>query len=189
MRQDNNKRKEKRLEKEERKKEILKQEQEELKHLKSLVRQEIVDKIKKIEETSGAELKGKGKDFYMQSRLIELVQNKLNVIMEKDFDPNDYDKIMNEQFGDDYYGDEDMNEEELQGKIKVMGFFVFILIEYIKQQEEEYDKIPETNDDEETKVEQNGKKENKKAKQDEKDTLLQSKTAIPIYNRVGIKET
>jgi len=39
----------------------LKQEQEEIKHLKSLMRQEIIDKVKKIEETSGAEIKGKSK--------------------------------------------------------------------------------------------------------------------------------
>ena len=56
---DANKRKEKRVEKEARKKEILKQEQEELKHLKNIMRQEIIDKIKKIEDTAGAEIKGK----------------------------------------------------------------------------------------------------------------------------------
>jgi len=39
----------------------------------------------------------------------------LNEIMEKEFDPNAYDKIMEEQFGENYYGDEDLNEEELQG--------------------------------------------------------------------------
>jgi len=126
------------------------------------MRQEIIDKVKKIEETSGAEIKGK-------------TQNMLNEIMEKEFDPNAYDKIMEEQFGENYYGDEDLNEEELQ--------------EYIRQQEEEYDKIPEANDDEDNKKEQKEKKDGKQAKQDEKDTLLQAKTAIPIYNRVGIKET
>ena len=95
--------------------------------------------------------------------------------MEKDFDAADYDKIMEEQFGDNYYDEEDMNEDELQ--------------EYIRKQEEEYDKIPDANDDEDNKKDQpEAKKDTKKPKQDAEDTLLQSKSAIPIMNRVGIKE-
>ena len=100
MRQDATKRKEKRLEKEQKKKDIISQEKEEIKHLKSIRKQEILDRLKKIEETAGSELKD---------------ENLIDKIIGEDFDPEKYDKIMDEQFGEDYYDEQDLEENELEG--------------------------------------------------------------------------
>jgi len=163
LRQDAGKRKEKRLEKEQRKKDIIAQEKEDIKHLKSIRKQEILERLKKIEETAGSELKD---------------ENIIDKIIGEDFDPEKYDKVMNEQFGEDYYENEDQEENELE--------------DYVKQQEEEYDQIYEENPakEEEDKKEPaaNGKKEAKQADASKDDQLLATKAAIPIFNRVNLKE-
>ena len=100
LRQDATKRKEKRLEKEQKKKDIISQEKEEIKHLKSIRKQEILDRLKKIEETAGSELKD---------------ETLIDKIIGEDFDPEKYDKIMDEQFGEDYYDEQDLEENELEG--------------------------------------------------------------------------
>jgi len=163
LRQDAGKRKEKRLEKEQRKKDIIAQEKEDIKHLKSIRKQEILDRLKKIEETAGSELKD---------------ENIIDKIIGEDFDPEKYDKVMNEQFGEDYYENEDQEENELE--------------DYIKQQEEEYDQMYEENpakeDEDKKETAANGKKESKQADASKDDQLLATKAAIPIFNRVNLKE-
>lgn len=160
LRQDDSKRREKRLEKEQRKKDLIAQEKEEIKHLKSIKKQEILDRLKKIEDTAGGELKD---------------EDLMDKIIGEDFDADKYDQLMQKQFGDDYYGDEDVQEGELE--------------DYIKQQEEEYDKMYEeaTKGGEEEEEPKEAKKG--KAAENKDDQLLSTKSAIPIYNRVNIKET
>jgi len=92
MRRKNNSRKQKRENLKQRKLEEKKRREEELKRLKNLKKQEIINKLKQIQEITGN--KNVGFD---------------DVDLEGDFNPEEYDKKMEDVFNDDYYNDEDAN--------------------------------------------------------------------------------
>lgn len=60
----------------------------------------------------------------MHSSNIALDDKLFNNVLEKDFDPNEYDKMMDEQFGADYYEHDDENDQELEGSL----YFCFVMI-------------------------------------------------------------
>ena len=98
VRKKDDRRKRHREEVKKRKEEEKLRQREELKILKSLKRKEIMKKIEKIKEITGnAELGISDKD------------------LEEDYDPEEYDRRMNELFNDDYYkeGDDEMALEDL----------------------------------------------------------------------------
>uniref|UniRef100_A0ACB8ETI8 Uncharacterized protein n=1 Tax=Sphaerodactylus townsendi TaxID=933632 RepID=A0ACB8ETI8_9SAUR len=92
VRQKDERRKEKRLEIRERKSKAKERKQEELKQLKNLKRQEILQRLEKLREITGSETSP-----FQEGHL------------ETDFDPAQHDQLMEELFGDEYYG---VNEEE-----------------------------------------------------------------------------
>lgn len=73
--------------------------QEEIKQLKKIKKEEILERLKKIEKIGGTQKFSE--DF--------------GDFLEKDFDPNVYDKEMKENFDDEYYENEDENEEQIKG--------------------------------------------------------------------------
>ena len=103
MRKKNEGRIEKWKEKNERRKEEKKKMEEEIKQLKKIKKEEIFDRIEKIQKIGGT------------NKFSENFQN----FIEKEFDPNTYDKEMKENFNEEYYENEDENEEDLK------GFFYF----------------------------------------------------------------
>lgn len=92
MRRKNNARKQKRENVKQRKLEEKKRREEELKRLKNLKKQEIINKLKQIQEITGNNNVGFD-----------------DIDLEGDFDPEKYDKKMEDVFNDDYYNDEDAN--------------------------------------------------------------------------------
>nr|XP_056704289.1 protein KRI1 homolog [Euleptes europaea] len=92
VRQKDERRKEKRLEIRERKRKAREHKQEELKQLKNLKRQEILQRLEKLREITGSET-----NPFQEGHL------------EADFDPAQHDQLMEELFGDEYYG---VDEEE-----------------------------------------------------------------------------
>jgi len=90
MRRKNNSRKQKRENVKQRKLEEKKRREEELKRLKNLKKQEIINKLKQIQEITG----NKSVGFE-------------DIDLEGDFNPEEYDKKMEDVFNDDYYNDED----------------------------------------------------------------------------------
>jgi len=92
MRRKNNTRKQKRENAKQRKLEEKKRREEELKRLKNLKKQEIINKLKQIQEITGN--KSVGFD---------------DIDIEGDFNPEEYDKKMEDVFNDEYYNDEDAN--------------------------------------------------------------------------------
>ncbi|KAG6530038.1 protein KRI1 homolog [Zingiber officinale] len=95
VRKKTNSRKLQRKSKEERMAQAEFERKEELKHLKNLKKKEIHEKLEKIRAVAGI---GDGGP-------VELDEDDL----EEEFDPVEYDKKMNEMFGDDYYDAEDIN--------------------------------------------------------------------------------
>ena len=73
--------------------------EEEIKQLKKIKKEQILERIEKIEKIGGTR------------RFSEDFQD----FIEKDFDPNLYDKKMNQNFNDEYYEEEEQNETELKG--------------------------------------------------------------------------
>lgn len=102
-------RKQQRSKKEERLAEVAIARQEELKRLKNLKKKEIKEKLSKIREVAGT-----------TEGLTALGENDL----EEDFDPEEYDRKMQEAFGEEYYGEEDaeLQEEEDLGIIEKPNF-------------------------------------------------------------------
>eukprot|EP01135_Chromosphaera_perkinsii_P001853 Nk52_evm2s212 gene=Nk52_evmTU2s212 len=104
VRRSDDRRKEKRRQRAERKKEEKLRKQEELKRLKNLKKAEIAKKLKQIAEISG----------------VEDVEALEGIDLEGDFDPDAYDKQMQEKFNEGYYAEEDealmaKGEEEENG--------------------------------------------------------------------------
>uniref|UniRef100_A0A914Z838 Protein KRI1 homolog n=1 Tax=Panagrolaimus superbus TaxID=310955 RepID=A0A914Z838_9BILA len=96
IRKGNEKRKEKRDQIKKRKDEELNQKKEEIKLLKTLKRKEIEEKLKKVKSIAGDD----GLPLSIED-------------LEKDFDPKEYDKRMEEIFAKKYYDDEGDNEKPL----------------------------------------------------------------------------
>ena len=103
MRRKEDKRKRMREKKNSRKEEEKIKKQEELKRLKNLKKEEIMERLKKIEEVSGAKV------------------GDLEEFLTRDFDPNDFDDHMGNTFGQDYYSKKDkkfpLDQEELSQDI------------------------------------------------------------------------
>eukprot|EP00606_Chrysophyceae_sp_TOSAG23-5_P000771 GSChrysophyteH2.ASY1.ANO1.1347.1 assembled CDS len=72
------------------------QREEELKRLKNLKRKELQERVKKIALVSGSSLEDVGIDPAM---------------LDDEWDPEKHERMMQEQYGDDYYGDDDRDEE------------------------------------------------------------------------------
>jgi protein KRI1 len=96
IRKGNEKRKEKREEIKKRKDEELQQKKEEIKLLKTLKKKEIEEKLKKVKAIAG--------DDALPMSIEDL---------EKDFDPKEYDKRMQEIFAKKYYDEEGDNEKPI----------------------------------------------------------------------------
>ncbi|PKI85221.1 Kinetochore protein Spc24 [Malassezia vespertilionis] len=90
MRRTDDRRKVARQERAVRKKEEKEARMKELDQLKTLKRQSIADKLKQLRDILG--------DNQMDANAFE------NIDFEKDFDPDEHDRLMQAQFGDDYYG-------------------------------------------------------------------------------------
>lgn len=89
MRREDNKRKEQRAARKMKKEEEKSKQQEELKRLKNLKKQEIQEKLKKIQDISG------------NDRVLDE-----GIDLESDFDSDAHDRKMSKLFDDNYYGDE-----------------------------------------------------------------------------------
>ncbi|KAF3452478.1 hypothetical protein FNV43_RR02911 [Rhamnella rubrinervis] len=90
-----NARKEQRKHKEERMEIAKLEREEELRHLKNLKKKEIDDRVKKIMESAGIG----------EEEVVSLSAKEL----ENEFDPEEYDRMMNKAFGDEYYEAEDVD--------------------------------------------------------------------------------
>ena len=93
MRRPDDRRKKARQDRAARKKEEKETKMRELDQLKSLKRQEIADKLKKLREVSGSDNRMDGGAFE-------------NIDFDADFDPAEHDRIMQQQFDDNYYSHE-----------------------------------------------------------------------------------
>ena len=107
MRKRNDGRIDKRKEKLDRKKDEKKRMEEEIKQLKKIKKEEIFGRIQKIKKIGGN----------------QVFTEEFQEFLEKDFDPNVYDKEMNENFDDEYYKDDEENEGEIKGL-----FFYFLIL-------------------------------------------------------------
>ncbi|CAD7923970.1 unnamed protein product [Amoebophrya sp. A120] len=136
VRQVDDKRKRKRLERKERKEQEAVRKSEELKRLKNLKRKELQRRLRQIEKTTGntgALVAEPEKEdplladsvFHFQEEEDDTAtaagtasgaaERKYAKMLERDFDPETYDKEMEEFLGEDYYeGDEELDEKELK---------------------------------------------------------------------------
>ncbi|XP_065834092.1 protein KRI1 homolog [Oscarella lobularis] len=96
VRQEDDSRKKRRKEREERKEREKEEKQRELKRLKNLKKKEIVEKLEKIKEITGNENVGFDEDAF-----------------EGDFDAEKFDKMMEANFDEDYYAQEDEDEKPI----------------------------------------------------------------------------
>ncbi|WFD21089.1 Kinetochore protein Spc24 [Malassezia caprae] len=94
IRRKDDRRKKARAERAERKKAEKETKMRELDQLKALKRQEIAEKLKRLRDVSGG-------DNNMDGRAFE------GIDFEADFDPEEHDRMMQQQFNDDYYAHED----------------------------------------------------------------------------------
>lgn len=94
IRRKDDRRKKARAERAERKKAEKETKMRELDQLKALKRQEIADKLKRLRDVSGGDNKMDGRAFE-------------GIDFETDFDPEEHDRMMQQQFNDDYYAHED----------------------------------------------------------------------------------
>jgi protein KRI1 len=102
MRRVDNKRKKKRDEKKERKRLEKEKKREELKRLKNLKRKELERRLVNIEKEVG-----------LEGKIVTNIDMKL---LEEDFDPDEFDRKMNEMYNDDFYDDETYNPEATEEK-------------------------------------------------------------------------
>jgi protein KRI1 len=116
VRKQANARKEQRRSKEERMEAARVEREEELKHLKNLKKEEMDEKVRRIMRTAGIR----------EDEVVELSRKEL----EEEFDPEEYDRLMEKAFGDEYYGKEDVDpefgsggdEDEDEGEIEKPDF-------------------------------------------------------------------
>ncbi|XP_015275476.1 PREDICTED: protein KRI1 homolog [Gekko japonicus] len=99
VRQKDERRKEKRSEIRERKRKARERKQEELKQLKNLKRQEILQQLEKLREITGSETLP-----FQEEHL------------EADFDPAQHDRLMEELFGDEYYGIDETEKPQFEAE-------------------------------------------------------------------------
>ncbi|KAL8202342.1 UNVERIFIED_CONTAM: hypothetical protein K2H54_011041 [Gekko kuhli] len=99
VRQKDERRKEKRLEIRERKRKARERKQEELKQLKNLKRQEILQQLERLREITGTE----ALPFHEEH-------------LETDFDPAQHDQLMEELFGDEYYGIDEKEKPQFEAE-------------------------------------------------------------------------
>lgn len=105
MRRKDSSRKQARDRAKEKKEDIKRQRKEEIARLKSIKREEIIDKIKKADHLSKCNL-------FADKGLVERIQKEL----ETEFIPDVYDKTMAKMFNEKYYEDEaDEDEHEIEG--------------------------------------------------------------------------
>lgn len=104
MRREKTKRREKREETKKRKELERTQRREEIKRLKNLKRLEIVDKLERLKKVAGVT---GGKPGGKSKGLAGLSEQDL----EADFDPEEYERRMQELFDDDYYGEAEDKED------------------------------------------------------------------------------
>eukprot|EP00118_Oscarella_pearsei_P003520 m.14620 g.14620 ORF g.14620 m.14620 type:complete len:627 (+) comp25852_c0_seq1:22-1902(+) len=94
VRQDDDSRKKKRKERDERKVRQKEEKKEELKRLKNLKKKDIMEKLEKIKEITGNETVGFDEDA-----------------LDREFSPEEYDKMMQDNFDEEYYG---LGEEDAE---------------------------------------------------------------------------
>ncbi|GMY08833.1 protein kri1 like [Fagus crenata] len=116
VRKKENARKEQRRSKEERREAARVEREEELKHLKNLKKEEMDEKVRRIMRTAGVR----------EDEVVELSRKEL----EEEFDSEEYDRMMEKAFGEEYYGKEDLDpefgsggdEDEDEGEIEKPDF-------------------------------------------------------------------
>lgn len=97
LRRNDDARKKKRLQREERKLAERKAKEEQLRRLKNAKKAELQEKISKIRSICGS-----------SNNQNTLDEETLAKLMEEEFDPDKFSKIMDEAYGDDFYGEEDI---------------------------------------------------------------------------------
>uniref|UniRef100_A0AC34GXG3 Protein KRI1 homolog n=1 Tax=Panagrolaimus sp. ES5 TaxID=591445 RepID=A0AC34GXG3_9BILA len=147
IRKGNEKRKEKRDEIKKRKEEELNQKKEEIKLLKTLKKKEIEEKLKKVKAIAGDD----GLPLSIED-------------LEKDFDPKEYDKRMQEIFAKKYYDDEGDNEKP-------------VFTDYSEDEESDYDnmQVGTVNGDVENESEEDDEQEKEEAERQDKTSGRQKK--------------
>ena len=116
VRKKENARKEQRRSKEERREATRVEREEELKHLKNLKKEEMDEKVRRIMWTVGIK----------EDEVVELSRKEL----EEEFDPEECDRMMEKEFGEEYYGKKDLDpkfgsggdEDEDEGEIEKPDF-------------------------------------------------------------------
>ncbi|XP_050255596.1 uncharacterized protein LOC126701506 isoform X1 [Quercus robur] len=111
-----NARKDQRMSKKERMEAARVEREEELKHLKNLKKEEMDEKVRMIMRTAGIR----------EDEVVALNRKEL----EEEFDPEEYDRIMEKAFGEEYYANDDMDpefgsggdEDEDEGEIEKPNF-------------------------------------------------------------------
>lgn len=111
MRREKTKRREKREETKKRKELEKTQRREEIKRLKNLKRLEIVDKLERLKKVAGLKAEQGAKAAKGLAGLSEKD-------LEADFDPDEYERRMQELFDDDYYGGAEGDAAELDDNEK-----------------------------------------------------------------------
>lgn len=107
MRREKTKRREKREETKKRKELERTQRREEIKRLKNLKRLEIVDKLERLKKVAGVRGGSEPKAGAKSKGLAGISEQDL----EADFDPEEYERRMQELFDDDYYGEAEDKED------------------------------------------------------------------------------
>jgi protein KRI1 len=110
LRQKSEKRKEKRQEKKENKRLEIERNKQEVALLKKAKKEEILQRIQKIEEVGG-------------KRKNSMEEEHIEKLIKEDFDPKIYEEKMREMFGEEFYQEEEGDEQEKELK----GFIFFPL--------------------------------------------------------------
>ncbi|RMZ93546.1 KRI1 -like protein, partial [Brachionus plicatilis] len=152
MRRKDNKRKEKRKEYKERKETEKQKKKEEIKRLKNLKRKEIMDKLEKLKKITG--------NYDLKLDVDDL---------EKDFDPDEYEKKMQATFDDEYYQQPDSTLNEDPDNEEDKPVFTDDEDEDLKYIN--WDEWGGKEESEEIPFEENNKKKKKKKKDDDDEPL------------------